>query len=163
MWIFIALIAIPAIEIGLFIEVGGMIGVWPTLAIIFLTAVLGAVLMRVQGFAALNRLQAAMAQNQDPREALANGAMILFAGALMLTPGFFTDALGFLLLLPPVRRALIRYVGPALAARATMRASAYSQAYRPAPDEAIETEYKDLTGDNPPRPNKPSGWTDPPR
>lgn len=160
MWIFLALIVIPAIEIGLFIEIGGMIGVWPTIAIIFLTAFIGMILLRAQGFAAMTRLQAAMAQGEDPRGPLAEGAMILVAGVLMITPGFFTDTLGFLLLLPPVRAMLIRYAGPALAARATIHRSA--QTYRRAPDETIETEYEDLTGKEPPRPDRPSGWTHPP-
>lgn len=163
MWVFLALIAIPAIEIGLFIEVGGVIGVWPTIAIIFLTALLGAALLRAQGFTAMTRLQAALAAGEDPLGPLAEGAMILFAGALMLVPGFFTDIVGFLLLLPPVRSTLIRVLGPALAARSAHRAAGRAPGdRRPAPDEAIDVEYQDVTGDDPRRPGRPSGWTQPP-
>lgn len=163
MWLFLALIAVPAIEIGLFIEVGGVIGVWPTIAIIFLTALLGAALMRAQGFAAMTRLQGALEAGEDPRGPLAEGAMILFAGALMLVPGFFTDIVGFLLLLPPVRAGLIRVLGPALAARSAQRAAERPPGgHRPARDEAIDVEYEDVTGDSPRRPGRPSGWTQPP-
>ncbi|WP_340109819.1 FxsA family protein [Pikeienuella sp. HZG-20] len=158
MWIFIALAAIPIVEIALFIEIGGAIGLWPTIALIVLTAIVGGVLMRTQGFVAMRRLQIAMAEGGDPRGPLANGAMILVAGVLMLTPGFFTDTLGFLLLLPPVRTALINWIGPKLAAGAF-----HVSAGRPesSSDGPIDAEYEDVTETDKPRP--PSGWTLPPR
>lgn len=110
MWIFLAFLAVPLIEIGLFIQVGGLIGLWPTLAIVLLTAVIGTALVRSQGARAMNDLRRAMAELGDPTAPLAHGAMILFAGALLLTPGFFTDACGILLLIPGVRVAVMRYV-----------------------------------------------------
>ena len=97
-------ILIPLIEIGLFIQVGGLIGLWPTLAIVVLTAILGHRLVRSQGARELANLRGAFESLQDPSEPLAHGAMILFSGALLLTPGFFTDAVGFALLIPAVRR-----------------------------------------------------------
>ena len=106
MWLLIALIAVPLIEIALFIEVGGMVGLWPTLGIVVLTAVIGTALLRRQGLAEMNRLRAAFEGQGDPSAPLVHGAMILFAGALLLTPGFFTDAVGFALLLTPVRDAI---------------------------------------------------------
>jgi len=110
MWLFVLFLAVPLIEIALFIQVGGWIGLWPTLAIVVLTALVGTILVRAQGSQAMARLRASFNDLRDPTEPLAHGAMILFAGALLLTPGFFTDAAGIALLLPPVRAALFRYV-----------------------------------------------------
>ena len=110
MWLFVLFLAIPLIEIALFIQVGGAIGLWPTLAIVVFTAFLGAWLMRAQGVLAINRLRSSLNELRDPTEPLAHGAMILIAGALLLTPGFFTDAVGFALLVPPVRSAIYAYL-----------------------------------------------------
>ncbi|TMV07206.1 FxsA family protein [Ruegeria sediminis] len=110
MYLFLAFLLVPIIEIALFIKVGGLIGLWPTLAIVVLTAVLGTWLVRTQGRMALGQLQRAFSELDDPTEPLAHGAMILFSGALLLTPGFFTDALGFALLIPGVRVAVFRYL-----------------------------------------------------
>ncbi|AML50862.1 FxsA family protein [Falsihalocynthiibacter arcticus] len=111
MWLLIAFIAIPIIEITLFLEVGGIIGTWPTVGIVILTAVVGSYLMRVQGAMALSSLQASFQEMRDPTVPIANGAMILLAGALLVTPGFFTDSIGILLLLPPFRALVIKFVG----------------------------------------------------
>ncbi|MGI9369889.1 MAG: FxsA family protein [Ruegeria sp.] len=110
MYLFLAFLLVPIIEIALFIQVGGLIGLWPTLAIVVLTAFLGTVLVRTQGRIALGQLQRAFAELDDPSEPLAHGAMILLSGALLLTPGFFTDAVGFALLVPGVRIAVFRYL-----------------------------------------------------
>ena len=110
MWLFALFVAVPIIEIGLFIQVGGAIGLWPTLAIVVATAILGTSMIRIQGAQALRNLQQSFSALEDPSEPLAHGAMILFSGALLLTPGFFTDTIGFLLLLPPVRMAVFRYL-----------------------------------------------------
>ena len=103
MRLLLAFIAVPLIEIGLFIQVGGIIGLWPTLSVVLLTAVVGTWLVRSQGAQTLKNLQGSFKNMKDPTEPLAHGAMILLAGALLLTPGFFTDAIGFLLLFPPFR------------------------------------------------------------
>lgn len=108
MLFFLLFALVPLIEIALFIQVGGVIGLWPTLGIVVTTAVAGAVLMRRQGRAALDRLQADLRRGADPGAALVQGAAILVAGVLLLTPGFFTDALGLALLFPPSRAILIR-------------------------------------------------------
>ena len=110
MWLFVAFLLVPLIEIGLFIQIGGLIGLWPTLGIVILTAILGTYLVRSQGLMALNNLRGSFSRLEDPSEPLAHGAMILMAGALLLTPGFFTDAVGFALLAPPIRSALIAYM-----------------------------------------------------
>ena len=110
MWLLIAFIAVPMIEIALFIQVGGAIGLGWTLLIVLLTAIAGTWLVRTQGRMALGKLQSSFAELEDPTEPLAHGAMILFAGALLLTPGFFTDAVGFSLLIPTVRAAAFRAI-----------------------------------------------------
>ena len=100
MWLFALFIAVPLIEIALFIQVGGAIGLWWTLGIVVLTAIVGTQLMRAQGALALSQLRDSFGQLNDPTEPLAHGAMILFSGALLLTPGFFTDFVGFALVDP---------------------------------------------------------------
>ena len=109
MFIFLLLVAVPVIEIALFIEVGGWLGTWPTIGVVILTAAIGTVLLRIQGLATLGELQRRLAAGEDPSATLAHGAMILVAAVLLLTPGFFTDAVGFLLLTPVVRAAAIRF------------------------------------------------------
>tara|TARA_B100000700_G_C14698145_1_gene693174 strand:+ start:158 stop:625 length:468 start_codon:yes stop_codon:yes gene_type:complete len=98
MFLFVAFIAVPILEITLFLTIGSWLGVLATLSIVIITAALGAYLVRMQGLATLSKLQKRIQNFENPNEPLAHGAMILFAGALLLTPGFFTDAIGFLLL-----------------------------------------------------------------
>lgn len=113
-------IAVPLIEIGVFIQVGGLIGLWPTLAIVFITAIAGTALLKQQGLATLRRAQASLDRGEMPLREVFDGACLLFAGALLLTPGFVTDAIGLLLFLPPFRDALRRMIVPALMKRGTL-------------------------------------------
>ena len=85
MWLLIAFIAVPLIEIGLFIQVGGWLTLWPTLAIVLGTGILGTWLVRQQGLRVLEELRGSLRDMRDPLSPLAHGAMILFAGALLLT------------------------------------------------------------------------------
>ncbi len=155
MWLLLAFIIVPLIEIGLFIQVGGAIGLWPTLLIVLLTAILGTWLVKAQGAAALGQLRGSFSQQTDPTEPLAHGAMILIAGVLLLTPGFFTDALGFALLTPPFRRAAFAY----------LRKRINVQSFRAGPQGAprtdgpttIEGDYHEVPPKDQPR--GPSGWT----
>jgi UPF0716 protein FxsA len=104
-------IAIPIIEIGLFIEIGGWIGLWPTLGIVIVTAFAGTTLLRLQGLAVLQRAQQATARNELPVQEVFDGLCLLIAGILLLTPGFFTDTVGFLLFVPPFRRFATSAIG----------------------------------------------------
>lgn len=108
--IFLALVIVPLIEIALFVEVGGWLGLWPTLAIVLLTAFAGTTLMRVQGLATVGELRQRLERGEDPTGPLAHGGLILAAGLLLVTPGFFTDAVGLALLVPQVRAAVIRFL-----------------------------------------------------
>ncbi|MGD8742712.1 MAG: FxsA family protein [Granulosicoccaceae bacterium] len=101
-------IAVPLIEITLFIQVGYRIGTLATISVIILTAILGAVLVRQQGFSTLQRLRTTMDRGELPAMEMLEAGCLLFAGALLMTPGFFTDAIGFLCLVPPLRQTLIR-------------------------------------------------------
>lgn len=157
--LFLLFVAVPLIEIALFIQIGGWLGLWPTLGLVVLTALVGTVLMRAQGMAALDRLQAALERGRDPTGPLADGAAVLIAGMLLLTPGFFTDTLGIALLVPALRKRIIAWAGRSLAARAT--------AIRPGPPPGqgpIDVDYEEIEppgAETPPRSpgaGRPSGW-----
>lgn len=105
------MIGVPIVEITVFIEVGGRIGVIPTVATVIITAMIGTALLRHQGFAVLARAQESLAQGRFPMAEVFDGLCLLVAGALLITPGFVTDAIGFLLFIPPVRAALRRVIG----------------------------------------------------
>jgi len=106
--LFLVFLVVPLVEIYLLIKVGGLIGALPTVFLVVFTAVLGAFLLRMQGLSTLARVQAALARGELPAMEILEGAVLLVAGALLLTPGFFTDTLGFLALVPNIRRAALR-------------------------------------------------------
>ncbi|MDP0928166.1 FxsA family protein [Paracoccus onubensis] len=110
MWLFALFLAVPLIEIALFIQVGGLIGLWPTLGIVILTAVAGMSLMRSQGAKAWNDVNRSFGELRDPGRPLAHGVMIMFAGMLLVLPGFFTDSLGLALLVPGIRELVMRWI-----------------------------------------------------
>lgn len=109
-----AFIAVPIAEIAVFIQVGDLIGLWPTLACIVATAILGVSLLRLQGLSVVAQASQALDEGRLPVEPIIHGAFLLVAGALLLTPGFITDAVGFALLVPPLRVALARAIWSAL-------------------------------------------------
>jgi UPF0716 protein FxsA len=155
MWLLVPFIAVPLVEIALFIQIGGWIGLWPTLLIVVLTAIAGTFLVRQQGLRAISDLRGSFSALRDPTEPLAHGAMILIAGALLLTPGFFTDTVGFALLFPPVRSAVYRW----LRSRVKVETFSYGEADEPrrGRPEVIDGEYYDVT--EPRESRSPSGWT----
>ncbi|WP_296988935.1 FxsA family protein [Thalassospira sp. UBA1131] len=99
-------VAMPIIEIAVFIQAGELIGLWPTIGVVVLTAIIGTSLMRAQGLQTLAKAQSQMDQGEMPIGALFDGICILIAGVLLLTPGFVTDTFGFLLLVPPLRQLI---------------------------------------------------------
>ncbi len=103
-------IGIPLIEIYLFIQVGGAIGALATVALVVVTALVGVALLRAQGLQTMAKFQQRVAQGEMPADTMLEGAALLFGGALLLTPGFLTDAIGFLCLLPVTRRPLVRWL-----------------------------------------------------
>lgn len=101
-------IAVPVLEMWLLIRVGGVIGAWPTIGLVLLTAVVGLALLRQQGFATLVRGVGKLDQGELPAQEMFEGLILAVCGALLLTPGFFTDVVGFAGLLPAPRRWLVR-------------------------------------------------------
>lgn len=153
MWLFFAFLLVPLIEIALFIQIGGVIGLGWTLLIVVITAVIGTALVRQQGLQALSQVQSSFKQMRDPSEALAHGAMILFSGALLLTPGFFTDAIGFALLVPAIRLALFDWIRRRVKVTAIATGPRHQQSA-----DIIEGEYSEVANDVP-NGNGQSGWT----
>lgn len=103
-------ILVPIIEIGVFIQVGDLLGLGLTLLIVFITAIIGVNLLKRQGLRAWADIQNSMAQGRVPALEMASAAQLLFAGGLLLTPGFVTDAVGFALMVPAMRIVLARYL-----------------------------------------------------
>ena len=138
--ILLALIAVPLMEIAVFIEVGGRIGLLPTIALCILSAMAGAALLRRQGLATLMRARAAMDRGEFPVGEVFDGFCILLAGALLLTPGFVSDVIGLTLFLPPVRRRFRILMARRMAADGGGNGPTRSQGPR-----VIETDYEDIT------------------
>ena len=105
----IAFIIVPIVEITLLIKVGSAIGIGTTILVVIFTAVLGAYLVKQQGFATIHAVQKEMNEGRMPAMQMAEGIALLLAGAVLLTPGFITDAFGFALLTPPIRKGLINW------------------------------------------------------
>ncbi len=103
-------IGVPILEIVVFIQAGDIIGLWPTIAAVVATAIIGGALIRAQGLATMDRARHSIEQGQAPVHEAFTGICLLLAGALLMTPGFLTDSVGFLLLIPPVRRSLGRWL-----------------------------------------------------
>ena len=164
MWLLFAFISIPLIEIMLFIQLGSVIGLWFTLLTVLITAVIGTILVRAQGLAAVSRLQSSFSKLENPSEPLANGAMILISGALLLTPGFLTDAIGFAFLIPAVRLGVYQYLRSKFSVHQFhmgTRPHSSNSNRTPYPDneaqEILNGDYEDVTPKT--SETKPSGWT----
>lgn len=103
-------IIVPLVELYLIIEVGSVIGALWTVLLVVLTAVIGVTLLRIQGFSTLNRARRNMEMGTLPAMEMMEGMMLAVGGALLITPGFITDTLGFLCLIPVTRRAMIAWL-----------------------------------------------------
>jgi len=109
--LFLLFAVIPVVEIYLLIKVGSLIGALPTVALLLAISAAGAWLVRHQGFGIMRRIQEELARGRLPAAELLDGAMVLVGGVLLLTPGFFTDALGLLFLVPVSRAVIKQFVG----------------------------------------------------
>lgn len=107
LWFLLLFVGAPLIELYFLIQVGSVIGALPTILLTLLTALVGGALVRIQGVGVLMRVRAMMERGEVPALEVLDGAALLLAGFALLLPGFITDAIGFLLLIPPLRRALI--------------------------------------------------------
>lgn len=113
----ILFVAVPIIELAAILQVGSWIGFWPTLALLIADSILGSVLMRSQGRAAWRRFNEAIAAGRPPAKEVVDGVLVIFGGALLLTPGFVSDILGILFLLPPTRAVLRTFLVRRFASR----------------------------------------------
>lgn len=151
------LLIVPLAEIGAFIVIGREIGVLWTLAMVFVTAVVGSILLRVQGFGLLARIRAETEAGRVPGRELVHGMMILIAGVLLLTPGFITDSIGFLLFIPAVRDAgwaLLKNRISVVTAGGFGRDSAHQPRNDPSASRTIDLDEEDFRRD----PDSDSPW-----
>ena len=121
--LFLVFVIVPLVELYLLIQVGEVIGAPATIGLVIATALLGAALARREGLRTFLAIQETVAAGRLPTDDLIEGVMILLAGLLLLTPGFLTDAIGFLVLIPPTRRWLRRYLVAWFKRRADMHAN----------------------------------------
>ncbi|MFP3943082.1 MAG: FxsA family protein [Alphaproteobacteria bacterium] len=159
-FLFLAFVTVPIVEIALFIEIGGAIGTWPTIGAIVLTAAAGTMLLRTQGGGLMARARATLNRGEMPVEEVIHGLFLLVAGALLLTPGFFTDAVGLLLCVPPLRLVL----GRAILRRLRHRMNIHVARYHTAPSGEPRDEpppYVD-PGEPPRVTGGPTRWRPPP-
>ncbi len=139
----ILFVAVPIIEISVLLRVGASIGVFNTIGFVIFTAVLGAWLVREQGFATINKVREETNAGRVPAMPMAEGIALLIAGAVLLTPGFMTDAFGFALLIPPIRRGIIAWVASRLTHASVHTGYAHQQtpsAHQPHVGDVIEGE-----------------------
>lgn len=108
--VFLVFLIVPFIEIYLLLQIGGIVGVFPTIALVVITAIVGASLLRQQGIATWQRFQDNLQKGEIPAYEMVEGPILLVGGALLLTPGFFTDVIGFACLIPPARRKIAQYI-----------------------------------------------------
>ena len=134
--LFLLFLTVPIIEIWFLIQVGSIIGVGWTILVVIGTAIAGAWLVRSQGLAILRRIQQETALGRVPTHDMLEGLLLLVAGAVLLTPGFFTDAIGFILLVPAVRALISRHI----IRRGTIHMGRHIHASR-AQSQAIDGEY----------------------
>ncbi len=130
---------------------GSAIGFWKSIGVVVLTALIGTALLQQQGLATLRKAQASLNENRFPMDEVFDGLCLIFAGALLLTPGFFTDAVGLLMFVPPFRAVLRRALGRFLATRGHVEV--YGAGFSAGPgggpgaDRVINGDFKDITPD----------------
>lgn len=165
----IAFIAMPLIEIAVLINVGSWLGLWPTLGLIVLTALIGTWMLRQQGFAVMTRAQQRFAQGKMPLDEIFEGFCLVISGALLLTPGFVTDAIGGSLLIPAVRRWLNHrlkgrfHVATAPPGEGTTQGPVVDGDYETVKPEADKTGFETNAADEEPTKKAVPGSMPPPR
>lgn len=155
------LVILPLIEIGLFTTLGAWLGLWSTLAIVLAGAVLGVSVIRKNSAASLLSLRSAMQDRRDPGLDMADSALTFLAGVLLIIPGFLTDAMGLLLLVPAVRRVVMSQVGKRFGAGSVVFFSQSGMSARPSePDggDTIDGDFIEIDPSKRPT-HRPSGWT----
>lgn len=141
MWVLLAILAVPLIEIGLFVTIGGAIGLWATLAWVIAAAALGLLVLKGIATTGSVTLSRDMEEMGNPLSPIAHRVMVVLAGGLLLVPGFFTDFIGILLLIPPIRTLFIKLVARRLGKGAVVMRS-----------DVIDGEWRDVTAGEPHKP-----------
>jgi UPF0716 protein FxsA len=136
-------VVVPIAELAVVIQVGQAIGVWWTIALLIADSILGSILMRAQGRAAWRRFNEALHAGRVPAREVLDGGLVMFGGLLLLTPGFITDVLGLVLLVPPTRAIVRRVLARRLAQRMVMSTSGP----RERPDDVIDGTAVDIEND----------------
>jgi len=169
MWLLVVLIGWPLVEIALFVTLGAVIGLWPTLAIVVGTGFLGVTILRRRGLRSLGQLRQSV--TLQPHQPLGDGLLTMLAALLLILPGFLTDFFGLLLLIPPVRRFVVHRIGVELRAASVnlMGSLAANRMAHPRPAAAepvgpeingpvIDGEFHEVEDVKRPT-HPPSGWT----
>lgn len=145
----ILFIVVPIVELYFLIKVGSIIGVVPTILIVIATAAIGTALLRQQGLATLHRYQQSLSSGRLPAQEMIEGLALVFGGALLLTPGFVTDIIGFLCLIPFTRQVVIRWLlkrvrikGATMMSQRNQWGEGFDDAEQPKARRTIEGEFK---------------------
>jgi len=142
---FLFFIVIPLIEVMLFITIGKYIGLWNTIIIIIITGIIGAILVKSQGITILNKTLEEIKSNKIPIFSIFEGIAILIAGAFLLTPGFLTDTLGCILLIPKTRNLIISYIATRLKKRTVYKEkSTYYPDKEDKKNKTFEGDYEEI-------------------
>lgn len=153
--IFLFLLLWPLVEIGLFVTLGGALGLWLTLLVVIGTGVLGVAILQRLGLRSAERLRAEMDRMRDPVGTAGDSALLALASLLLILPGFFTDALGALLLIPALRRLIVAQI----AARVGFSSMRSDQPARRSDGIVIDGEFVEIDPNSDQQPRPPSGWT----
>lgn len=140
---------LPFVELGLLFYLSGLAGWYFTLVMVLVTGVVGASLARRQGFNVWQRIQRDLSQGRMPADSLLDALLILLAGAVLITPGVLTDAVGFLLLVPPCRRVAKRWIMRRFRSRFEIRSGSYQYEAEPR-DTIIDARVIDPTDEDDP-------------
>ena len=143
-YLLIIFIILPIIEISIFIQVGGFVGTFNTILIIFLTAAVGVYFVRQQGFRTFQKIAVELQNQQIPVQGMFDGLVILVAGILLVTPGFLTDIIGFLGLIPHTRAFLLTVIKNLFLQRYSNAHKQYKQDI----DETIDGDFIEIEEDN---------------
>jgi len=143
-YLLIIFIILPIVEISIFIQVGGFLGTFNTILIIFMTAAVGVYLVRQQGFRTFQKIAVELQNQQIPVQGMFDGLVILIAGILLVTPGFFTDIIGFLGLIPYTRVLLLTVIKNLFLQRYSNAHKQYKQDI----DETIDGDFIEIEEDN---------------
>lgn len=151
-------ILLPLVEIGLFVTVGAWLTLWPTLLLVAASSLLGVSVLRRQGMVTAVEVSTALNSMRDPARPLADGALTMLAGVLLVVPGFLTSAIGLLLLVPLIRHAAITYLGRHFRGTTVVMRGASGPSDRRADNQIIDGEFHEIEPGKRPT-HRPSGWT----